>query len=454
MRRNRHALPKRLLATMLSVSMLGGCLATTALADGDGSSQTVTDLAAPADPNGAKFAGEEWYDQRGVFEVNREDAHTSFSSFATVEDARVRDDAKIINQQSLNGDWKFLHVDTPHERNDEFYAADYDVSGWDTIQVPSNWQTEGYDYPKYTDTRLPWEGVETPPTGVSPTVYNPVGHYRRTFTTPSDWDGKEIFVSFQGVESAYYLWVNGEYVGYSEDSYTASEFDITKYLKPAGQENSISLQVYRWSDGSYLEDQDMIRLSGIFRDVFLYAKDTDASIFDFNYTTDLDETYTDAELNVEATLRTYGETAPEGYTLDAVLFDAGGEEVVKETLPVTFTNGEAYVTHTFQVTDPAKWSAEHPNLYQLVFALKDETGAIVETAGCNTGFREIEIINGGTNEAQFTVNGQPIVLKGVNRHETEPEHLRGEHDRGYHAHEAAQHQRCAQLPLSQPGPLV
>lgn len=266
--------------------------------------------------------------------------------------------------------------------------------------------------------------METPPTGVSPTVYNPVGHYRRTFTTPSDWDGKEIFVSFQGVESTYYLWVNGEYVGYSEDSYTASEFDITKYLKPAGQENSISLQVYRWSDGSYLEDQDMIRLSGIFRDVFLYAKDTDASIFDFNYTTDLDETYTDAELNVEATLRTYGETAPEGYTLDAVLFDAGGEEVVKETLPVTFTDGEAHVTHTFQVTDPAKWSAEHPNLYQLVFALKDETGAIVETAGCNTGFREIEIVNGGTNEAQFTVNGQPIVLKGVNRHETEPEHGR------------------------------
>ena len=424
MSKERHALPRRLLAATLSISMLGGCFVTTALADGDGSSQTVTDLAAPADPNGSKFAGEEWYDQRGVFQVNREDAHTSFSSFATVEDARVRDDAKIVNQQSLNGTWKFLHVDTPHERNNEFYKADYNVSGWDSIQVPSNWQTEGYDYPKYTDTRLPWEGVEVPPVGVSPTVYNPVGHYRRTFTTPKDWDGKEVFVSFQGVESAFYLWVNGEYVGYSEDSYTASEFDISKYLKPAGQENSISLQVYRWSDGSYLEDQDMIRLSGIFRDVFLYAKDTDAAIFDFNYTTDLDETYTDADLFVETTLRSYGETAPTGYTVDAILFDAAGKEVVKETLPVTFTDGEAHVTHTFQVTNPAKWSAEHPNLYQLVFALKDETGAVVETAGCNAGFREIEIINKGTNKAQFTVNGQPIVLKGVNRHETEPEHGR------------------------------
>ena len=418
-----HALPKRLLAATLSVSLLSGCFITTALAD-DGSSQTVTDLPAPADPNGSKFAGEEWYDQRGVFQVNREDAHTSFSSFATVEDARVRDDENIVNQQSLNGTWKFFHVDTPHERNDEFYKANYNVSGWDDIQVPSNWQTEGYDYPKYTDTRLPWEGVETPPIGVSPTVYNPVGHYRRTFTTPADWDGKEIFVSFQGVESAYYLWVNGEYVGYSEDSYTASEFDITKYLKPAGEENSISLQVYRWSDGSYLEDQDMIRLSGIFRDVFLYAKDADAAIFDFNYTTDLDETYTDADLFVETTLRSYGETAPTGYTVDAILFDADGKEVVSETLPVTFTDGEAHVTHTFQVTNPAKWSAEHPNLYQLVFALKDETGAVVETAGCNAGFREIEIINKGTNQAQFTVNGQPIVLKGVNRHETEPEHGR------------------------------
>lgn len=424
MSKERHALPRRLLAATLSISMLGGCFVTTALADGDGSSQTVTDLAAPADPNGSKFAGEEWYDQRGVFQVNREDAHTSFSSFATVEDARVRDDAKIVNQQSLNGPWKFLYVETPHERNNEFYKADYNVNGWDTIQVPSDWQTEGYDAPKYTDTRLPWEGVEVPPVGVSPTVYNPVGHYRRTFTTPKDWDGKEVFVSFQGVESAFYLWVNGEYVGYSEDSYTASEFDISKYLKPAGQENSISLQVYRWSDGSYLEDQDMIRLSGIFRDVFLYAKDTDAAIFDFNYTTDLDETYTDADLFVETTLRSYGETAPTGYTVDAILFDAAGKEVVKETLPVTFTDGEAHVTHTFQVTNPAKWSAEHPNLYQLVFALKDETGAVVETAGCNAGFREIEIINKGTNKAQFTVNGQPIVLKGVNRHETEPEHGR------------------------------
>lgn len=163
MSRNGHDLPKRLLATVLSISMIGGCLATSASADGDGSSQTVTDLAAPADPNGSKFAGEEWYDQRGVFQVNREDAHTSFSSFATVEDARVRDDSKIANQQSLNGDWKFLYVESPHQRNNEFYAENYDVSGWDTIQVPSNWQTEGYDSPKYTDTRLPWEGVETPP---------------------------------------------------------------------------------------------------------------------------------------------------------------------------------------------------------------------------------------------------------------------------------------------------
>lgn len=424
MSRNGHDLPKRLLATVLSISMIGGCLATSASADGDGSSQTVTDLAAPADPNGSKFAGEEWYDQRGVFQVNREDAHTSFSSFATVEDARVRDDSKIANQQSLNGDWKFLYVESPHQRNNEFYAENYDVSGWDTIQVPSNWQTEGYDSPKYTDTRLPWEGVETPPVGVSPTVYNPVGHYRRTFTTPKDWDGKEIFVSFQGVESAYYLWVNGEYVGYSEDSYTASEFDITKYLKPAGETNSISLQVYRWSDGSYLEDQDMIRLSGIFRDVYLYAKDTDASIFDFNYTTDLDKTYTNADLKVEATLRSYGQAAPSGYTVDAILFNAAGKEVTKQSLPVTFAEGEAQVSHTFQVTNPAKWSAEHPNLYQMVFALKDETGAVVETAGCNVGFREIEVANKGTNEAQILINGQPIMLKGVNRHETEPENGR------------------------------
>lgn len=416
----KNQLPKRFLATTLGASMLAGGLSFPAFAANDGSNQTVTDLPAPADPDGSKFKGEEWYDQRGTYQVNRQDAHTSFFSFGSVDHARVRDQNNRINHQSLNGAWKFEFVESPHKRNTEFYKENYNVSDWDTIQVPSNWQTQGYDSPKYTDTRLPWEGVETPPLGVSPTVYNPVGSYRRDFKTPENWDGKEIFVSFQGVESAYYLWINGKYVGYSEDSYTASEFDITPYLNPAGQNNSISVQVYRWSDGSYLEDQDFIRLSGIFRDVFLYAKDKNASIFDFNYTTDLDKTYTDAKLNVDVTLRKYTQEDGAGYTVDAILFDKNGKEVVKQNLPVKFDKNEAQITHTFDVKSPEKWSAEHPNLYQIVFALKDEKGNYIETAGCNVGFREIEIINPNTNKAQITINGKPISFKGVNRHETQP----------------------------------
>ncbi len=403
-------------------------------AGNDGSGQVVTDIPMPADPNGSVFEGEEWYDQRSIFQVNREEAHTSFFSFANIKDALVRNKEKSPYHQSLNGMWKFELVESPHQRNEEFFKEGYDASGWDEIEVPSNWQTKGYDSPKYTDTRLPWEGVETPPMkytvtddkvvetyAAAPSLYNPVGSYLREFTTPKDWDGKEIYVSFQGVESAMYLWVNGNYVGYSEDSYTAAEFDITKYLKPAGEANTIAVRVYRWSDGSYLEDQDFIRMSGIFRDVFLYSKNKDASIFDFNYTTDLDEQYVDADLNVEATLRSFAETAPEGCTVDAILFDKDGKEIVRDNMPVTFQNGVAEVKKTIAVKNPAKWSAEYPNLYQLVFALKDKDGKIMETAGCNVGFREIAIRNNGTPQAQIIINGQPIMLKGVNRHETMPE---------------------------------
>lgn len=389
--------------------------------DGSGSNGvSVSVKEAGPDPNASVFAGEEWFDQRSVYEVNREEAHTSFFSFATEEEAKTRNREASPYTWMLSGDWKFMLVDSPHERNMEFFKPEYDVSGWDNIKVPSNWQTQGYDHPKYTDTRLPWEGVEIPEIGVSPTLYNPVGSYRRDFTTPEDWDQKEIFVSFQGVESAFYLWVNGEYVGYSEDSYTASEFNISKYLKAPGQTNTMALQVYRWSDGSYLEDQDFIRLSGIFRDVFLYCKDRGASIFDFQYTTDFDDQFVNATLDFEAVLKQYQETDI-SYTLETALFGANKNQVFRQTLPVSFEGGKAVVSQSVAVDNPKKWSAEEPNLYQLVLSLKDPHGNIIETAGCHVGFREVGIVNKGTNKAQVTINGQPIMFKGVNRHETEME---------------------------------
>ena len=385
------------------------------------------------------FKGEEWFDQNDVFQLNREDAHTSFVGFDNADSVknpalRKKHDTSPF-YQSLNGTWKFQWVSSPFERNTEFYKDTYDVSGWDDIKVPSNWQTQGYDAPKYTDTRLPWEGVEDPranyglakdsPRGISPTIYNPVGSYKRTFTTPADWDGKEVFVSFQGVESAFYVWVNGEQVGYSEDSYTAAEFDISKYLKPAGQENTISVQVYRWSDGSYLEDQDFIRLSGIFRDVFLFAKNKEASLFDFSYTTDLDEQYQNAELEVKVALRGYAKEAAKGYRVETILYDKNGKEVLKKDLTdfafekqdgKSFTQADSSFKQ--QVKAPALWSAEEPNLYEMVFVLKDAGGKVVETAGTHVGFREIEIVRKGTNKSQILVNGAPIMIKGVNRHET------------------------------------
>ncbi len=385
------------------------------------------------------FKGEEWFDQNGVFQVNREDAHASFIGFDNADSVknpslRKKHDTSPF-YQSLNGTWKFEWVKSPHERNTEFFKDGYNTSTWKDIKVPANWQTEGYDSPKYTDTRLPWEGVEDPranyglpedsPRGVSPTIYNPVGSYKRTFKTPAGWDGKEVFVSFQGVESAFYLWINGEKVGYSEDSYTPSEFDISKYLKPAGEENTISVQVYRWSDGSYLEDQDFIRLSGIFRDVFLFAKDKEASLFDFAYTTDLDSNYKDATFNFEVTLRGYGKEAAKGYTVESILYDKDGKEVFKKDLDsFEFKAGdgsryfEASSSYSQQVTAPALWSAEDPALYELVIILKNAEGGIVETAGTHVGFREIEIVRRGTNKSQILVNGAPIRIQGVNRHET------------------------------------
>lgn len=392
-----------------------------------------------ADRDSTVFKGEEWFDQNDVFEVNREDAHASFVGFDNAESvkdpvSRKKHEASPF-YQSLNGTWKFELSDSPHERNTEFYKNGYDVSSWKEIRVPGNWQTQNYDYPKYTDTRLPWEGVEDPradyglpkdsPRGIAPTVYNPVGSYQRTFTTPADWNGKEVFVSFQGVESAFYVWVNGEKAGYSEDSYTPAEFDISSYLKPAGEENTISVQVYRWSDGSYLEDQDFIRLSGIFRDVFLYAKNKEASLFDFSYTTDLDETYTNAEFHFEVALRGYEAKAADGYTVETVLYDPSGKEVFQKQLDgfsfQSADNGryfQATGAYTQQVAAPALWSSEQPDLYELVIVLKNADGGIVETAGTHVGFREIEIVRKGTNQSQILINGAPIMIKGVNRHET------------------------------------
>ncbi|MPQ43238.1 DUF4981 domain-containing protein [Clostridium tarantellae] len=305
----------------------------------------------------------------------------------------------------------------------DFFEDDFDTTGWNKITVPSNWQTEGHDYPIYTNQTYPWTGVERPRAPKAPTKYNPVGSYKRTFNVPKGWDDeRRVYLSFQGVESAFYVWINGQKVGYSEDSYTAKDFDITDYLKEG--ENTISVQVFRWSDGSWLEDQDFIRLSGIFRDVFIYST-PEVRVRDFTIETDLDENYEDSTLNVELDLTNYLKNNEE-YTVEAMLYDDNYKKVLNEplTMKTDFTEASEYNENATQtllkgrvdIENPKKWSAETPNLYTLIISLKDKEGNELEAVSSKIGFREFKVEDG-----QMKINDKPIMFKGVNRHETDPE---------------------------------
>ncbi len=358
---------------------------------------------------------DEWNGNPEIYEVNREPVHASFIPFNDVESALQRDKESSSNYQALNGDWKFQFSENPASRPKNFYEVDYDDSDWDTIPVPSSWQLEGYDYPIYTNITYPWTGVENPNAPNAPTEYNPVGSYRETFTVPEGWEEREVFISFQGVESAFYLWVNGERVGYSEDSFTVAEFNITDYLVEG--ENTLAVEVYRWSDASWLEDQDFIRLSGIFRDVYLYST-SKVHMRDFFVTTDLDEDYKNATLNVEVDVASHIDGTLEDHTVEAMLYDADKEEVLSNPVEVTASIGEEKemkVELSELVENPLKWSAEDPNLYMLVLSLKDNDDNIVESVSTQVGFREFELKDG-----QMKINGKPIMFKGTNRHEIDP----------------------------------
>ena len=400
-------------------------LALTMLFSGTGLGNVVS-MAVTAEP-GVQWTGSEWTGQPTQYQVNREPAHTAFVPYDTEEKALARSEEDSAYYQLLNGDWAFQYADKPADRNTEFFKEDYDVSGWDTIQVPGNWQTQGYDKPIYSNSTYPWTmnggGSADTTNATAPTTYNPVGSYRRSFTVNPEMleGGRQIFISFQGVESAFYLWINGQQVGYSEDSYTPADFNITPYLHEG--ENSVSVQVYRWSDGSYMEDQDFIRLSGIFRDVYLYSKD-EVEIFDYEVVTDLDDAYENAQFELSIKARQLTQDAPEGYTVRARLLDDQQNAIVDQEFPVTFGSdvdekGHAVCTMDYEQTilSPKLWSAEKPNLYTLVLELCDDTGASVEFASSRIGFREVELRD---NTGLF-VNGKNVIMKGFNRHETSPD---------------------------------
>ena len=345
-----------------------------------------------------------------IFQRNREYPHAAFYRFPTAEAARAHGDpAASPLYQSLNGTWKFTYVSRPADRPRFFMRSDTDVANWEDVTVPGNWELEGFGTPIYTNITYPF--AKNPP--FIDHDDNPVGSYRRNFSVPADWSGKEVYLHFGGVSGAMYVWVNGREVGYSEGSKTPAEFRITDYLGEG--ENTLAVQVYRWSDGSYLEDQDFWRLSGIDRDVYLYATEQ-VTVRDFRVVAELEgDDYADGNLEVGLAFRNTGNAAGAGYRVRAVLYD-GSREVVSAERTVNVAPGDETTTRlTARVPAAKPWTAETPNLYRLVLSLATDDGRVTEATGVDVGFRTVEIKN-----SQFLVNGVPVYLKGVNLHDHDP----------------------------------
>jgi beta-galactosidase len=372
----------------------------------------------PALPDGF----DEWRDPE-VSGRNREPARATMLPYATVEQALEGTREASPFFLSLNGDWRFHHVEKPAERPRDFFRADFDDRGWPTIPVPSNWQLHGYDHPIYLNQPYPWAPENPDPPHIPPD-FNPVGSYRTTFELPAAWAGRRVFLHFAGVNSAFHLWVNGRFVGYGEDSMTGAEFDLTPVVKPGT--NLVAAQVFRWSDGSYLEDQDTWRLSGIYRDVYLLSTPA-LRISDFAVRTDLDEDYRHAMLQVRPTLRAHDGASAEGFTVEAQLFDPDRRPVLakpltKEAKSILHERYPQRGTNPFplleaKVESPLLWSAETPHLYTLVLTLRDPQGRVTQATSARVGFREVEVRGG-----RLLLNGQPIRLYGVNRHDHDPDH--------------------------------
>ncbi|MFE1023790.1 glycoside hydrolase family 2 TIM barrel-domain containing protein [Streptomyces sp. NPDC058818] len=397
----------------------------------EGGAAVLGALALSASPVAAHAAGRraaadeppEWNDF-GVFRLGTEPPHTTLMPYADVRAALAGDRTRSPYRQSLDGTWKFAYADRPEDRDADFHRTDTDDGDWETIPVPSVWQLHGHDYPIYLNITYPYWGPngrgEDPQPPTAPTRYNPVGQYRRTFTVPRDWTGRRTFLHFEGVKSAHYVWINGELVGYDEDSFTPSEYDITDHLR-AGT-NQIAVEVYRYSDGDWLEDQDMIRLSGIFRSVYLYSTPA-VHLRDFKLDTPLNDTYTDAELAVTASVRAYGDGGDAGkYTVETQLYDARGHAVWSRPLNQSADLGtvgagqDVTVRATKAVPRPRLWSAEHPDLYTAVLRLRDPAGKVVETLSHRVGFREFALKDG-----LMRINGRPVSFRGTNRHEMHPD---------------------------------
>ncbi|MBC8194094.1 MAG: beta-galactosidase, partial [FCB group bacterium] len=351
----------------------------------------------------------EWEDPT-MFDQNKEPGHASLMPYSSLDQALAGDRRDSEHRLDLNGAWKFNWVKKPSDRPLEFYKDSFDVSSWDDIEVPNSWQLQGYGQPIYTNVQEPFVNPEPPK---PPQDNNPVGSYRRNFEISEDWDGGAIMLHFDGVKSAFFIWVNGKKVGYSQGSMTPAEFNISKYLQPGS--NSISVQVFRWSDAAYIEDQDFWRLSGIYRDVYLMHV-PDTHIRHFRAIASLENDYRDGRLVVTANLKNY--TSENGMVaLESELYDKRKNLVASiPSIDITIAaQSEEVIEQKIVVPEIEGWTAETPNLYTLVLTIRDDKGEIIEYVSTRVGFRSVELVDG-----QMLVNGKPIIIKGVNRHEHDP----------------------------------
>ena len=345
----------------------------------------------------------EWYSEPEITGVNRLPSRATLMPYSTFDSAKKGDRYKSERYFGLSGKWKFRLFENFSKLQKNFAEPDFDCSEWDEISVPSSWQMEGYDYPIYTNVQYPWERIQEPQPPFAPTEYNPVGCYIKKFTLPSYFPLDRVVITFEGVEAAYYLYVNGIRVGYSEGTFRHSEFDITEFLTEG--ENTLAVEVYRWCTGSWLEDQDFFRLSGIFREVYLYTTNEqyieDVKVLAKPDTSD----YKTGELTAEITLgKESGSTEGE-----MTVYDMDGDVVASDSVTV-LNEGVINLKATLPFVN--LWSAEKPYLYNVVIAIRDENGAPYEYVSLKTGFRHIEI-----KDSVLYYNGKRLLLKGTNRHE-------------------------------------
>ena len=332
--------------------------------------------------------------------VNRAPMHTNYFAYSSGEEAAKADKENSSNFMTLNGIWKFNWVKNADARPTDFYRTDYNDKGWGQMKVPGVWEMNGYGDPIYVNVGYAWRSQYKNNPPYVPIENNHVGSYRKEIIIPAEWSGKEIFAHFGSVTSNMYLWVNGKYVGYSEDSKLEAEFNLTKYLKPG--KNLIAFQVFRWCDGTYLEDQDFFRYSGVGRNCYLYSRNK-KYIQDIRVTPDLDSNYTNGTLNVALNLNGSG-------TVELNLTDPAGKSVATAQV-----NGNGQKSVVMDVNNPEKWTAETPNLYTLTATLKNGSNTL-EVIPVKVGFRKIELKGG-----QILVNGQPVLFKGADRHEMDPD---------------------------------